>query len=250
MDLWALPWYHADLSGPAAGTAILKGDEWHHARHVMRLRPGDPVILFDGLGACHIARLADSDRAVGYFTLESDAIDQFSRPRPYRVFLGIAPTKQADRTEFALEKMTELGVDGIWLLQCEHSERVNVRPERLMRILIGAAKQSRKPWLPSLHGPVSPAEALAAVRHLAPGIACLAAHIDPEARPLAHTEVRSQDVFVLVGPEGGFSAAEVEQFRQSDVILVSLGPYRLRVETAAVAAVAGIHLLNEYKLPG
>ncbi len=246
MDVRDLPWYHAALPDGAGSLVRLDGDEWHHARHVLRLGPGDRVILLDGLGACFTARMEVADRQSGQFTLLEDVTGTFAERRTSRLIIALAPTKQLDRTEFALEKITELGVDEIILLDCDHSERQHVRLDRLQKILIGAGKQSRKPVLPVLSGPLSPAEAVTRVRSNHSGVQVLCAHLADTAGSLFDTCRPGADVMVLIGPEGGFSEREVHELRTSATEIVSLGPHRLRVETAAIAACVALHLRNEH----
>lgn len=245
MDVYALPWYFTTLPAEPGVPADLSGDEWHHARHVLRLQEGDPVILFDGSGNCWSARLTSAHRQHGQFVLMDEVTRRFRHDRSYKVILGLAPTKQIDRTEFAVEKLTELGVDEIVLLDCDHGERTKIRLDRLEKILVGAAKQSRKVKLPSLAGPVKPADAISGIRARHPSAQCFAAHLENTAGAFFHACPPAADVMVLIGPEGGFSEAEVQQFRAGGIPLVSLGPYRLRVETAAVAACITLHLRNQ-----
>ena len=246
MDVRDLPWYHAALPDGAGSLVRLDGDEWHHARHVLRLGPGDGVILFDGAGACFTARMEQADRHAGHFTLLENVADRFMVNRPGKIIIALAPTKQLDRTEFALEKMTELGVDEILLLECDHSERQHVRTDRLEKILIGAAKQSRKPVLPLLDGLFSPVDAVDVAHRRHPDLQVMCAHLAETTGSLFDTCRPDADVMVLIGPEGGFSEAEVRDLRAGGADLVSLGPHRLRVETAAIAACVALHLRNEH----
>jgi 16S rRNA (uracil1498-N3)-methyltransferase len=246
MDVRELPWYHAALPDGAGSLVRLEGDEWHHARHVLRLGPGDQVILFDGLGACFIARMETADRQSGQFILVEHVAADDTVHHTGRFIIALAPTKQLDRTEFALEKITELGVDEIILLDCDHSERQHVRLDRLQKILVGAAKQSRKPVLPLLDGLFSPIEAVGFARHRHPDLQVLCAHLSDTTGMLFDTCRPRADVMVLIGPEGGFSEAEVRELRAGGADLVSLGPHRLRVETAAIAACVALHLRNEH----
>ena len=246
MDVRELPWYHAALPDKAGSLVRLDGDEWHHARHVLRLGPGDRVILFDGRGSCFIARMETADRQSGQFTLLEEVTADFTDRRTGRFIIALAPTKQLDRTEFALEKITELGVDEIILLDCDHSERQHVRLDRLQKILIGAAKQSRKPVLPVLGGPLTPTASVAKVRDSLPDVQVLCAHLAGTTGALFDTCRPGADVMVLIGPEGGFSAREVHDLQAGGATLVSLGPHRLRVETATIAACVALHLRNEH----
>jgi 16S rRNA (uracil1498-N3)-methyltransferase len=190
--------------------------------------------------------MEQADRHSGHFTLLENVADRFNVHRPGKIIIALAPTKQLDRTEFALEKLTELGVDEILLLECDHSERQHARLDRLQKILIGAAKQSRKPLLPLLDGLLSPVEAVDVVRRRHPGLQVLCAHLAGTTGTLFDTCRPGADVMVLIGPEGGFSDPEIHDLQAGGAALVSLGPHRLRVETAAIAACVALHLRNEH----
>jgi 16S rRNA (uracil1498-N3)-methyltransferase len=180
-----------------------------------------------------------------------------------------------DRTEFAIEKLVELGVDQIVLLKCQHSERTHIRIDRLQKVMLSAAKQSHKMVLPDLLGFMEPGiliqkfeiltqqkvkspsgdlgtkskisreSVMAPRRSRNPQSAILCCHPDESSKPLHHTYQPADDVIVMIGPEGGFSDSEIEEMKTAGAEMNTLWPFRLRVETAAIAACAQIHLLNE-----
>ena len=189
----------------------------HHLRRVLRLAPGDPVTVSDGAGAWRMARLTSGG------SVEPDgAVHHVARPRPL-LTVCFSPVKN-ERPEWVVQKLTEAGVDRIVPFIAERSvvrwdaERAARAHRRLTAIAREASMQSRRVWLPDVHPLTDFAEAAAI-----PG-ASLAERLGPPPtldRPA-----------VLVGPEGGWSAAELH----ADLAHVGLGPHVLRAETAAVAA--------------
>ena len=202
----------ADVQAP-----VLEADDEHHLRRVLRVRPGDELVVADGDGRWRACRLGVDGRP------EPDGEVQVEVRSEPAVTIAFAVTK-GERPELAVQKLTELGVDRIVPFAAERSvvrwdaERAARHTERLRRVAREAAMQSRRPFLPVVEDLAD----FAAVARL-PG-AVLA---DQGGRPpsLAHPTV-------LVGPEGGWSEAE----RSAGMASVTLGPHVLRAETAAIAA--------------
>jgi 16S rRNA (uracil1498-N3)-methyltransferase len=199
----------------------LADDDHHHLRRVLRLRPGDPLVVSNGAGAWRPARFGDEVEADG------DVVHvPMSRPL---LTVGLTPTK-GDRPEWAVQKLTELSVDQIVILQTDRSvvrwdgARAQQHLTRRRRIAREAAMQSRQVWLPDVVGP-DPLDGHAG-----------AALAEPGGRPLA-----ADDTIVLCGPEGGWSDTE----RAEDRDHVALGPAVLRAETAAVTAGALLVALRQ-----
>lgn len=145
--------------------------------------------------------------------------------------------------EWLLEKATEIGVEEISFLQCEHSERQRVKLDRWQRIVVSAMKQSRKTRLPILHD-LQPLrqwmqQDFAGQRFIA--------HLSESAQPLGRVLVPKGRVTLLVGPEGDFSEEEVRGAQQNGFQSVTLSPYRLRTETAALVAVEQCNFMHQMK---
>jgi 16S rRNA (uracil1498-N3)-methyltransferase len=161
--------------------------------------------------------------------------------RPFNLHLAVAPTKNTARFEWFLEKATEIGIDEITPLICTHSERVQIKTDRLQKIVLSAAKQSIKAYLPIVNEPMKFTDFIK-LGH-------------PEARFVAYVEEKQPihlkaayhhgDCTILIGPEGDFSKAEMDLAISNRFKPVSLGPARLRTETAAIVACHIINLLNE-----
>lgn len=194
----------------------LTPDDAHHLTRVLRLRPGDPIVLADGSGRWRPGRLTGSGlEPAGDVVVEH-------RPEPL-VTVAVALTK-GERPEFAVQKLTELGVDRIVPFEAARSvarwegERAARHVTRLRKVAREAASQSRRPFLPEVTD-VATFGAAAAL----PGAAL--ADRDGVPPSLAHPTL-------LVGPEGGWSDEE----RAAGLPTVALGPQVLRAETAAMAA--------------
>jgi 16S rRNA (uracil1498-N3)-methyltransferase len=196
----------------------LDDDDDHHLRRVLRLRPDEEVVASDGRGGWRLCRLT----AAGL----TPAGDRGQDPPPTtRVTVGFALTK-ADKPEWAVQKLTEAGVDVVRPFVAERSvvrwdeDRAARSHARLRRVAREAAMQSRRTWLPEV---AAPAAFAAVVVAAGPGAAL--AHPGGAPPSLSHPAV-------LVGPEGGFSPDELA----TGLPTVDLGPTVLRAETAAVAA--------------
>ncbi len=245
MGVNSLHWYHIPTLGKAGEMVSLAGDEWHHCYHVLRITTGDSLILFDGCGQCMEGVIKSASQREGLIELTHDRQDEFRNHRRYKLSIGIAPTKNIDRTEFAVEKLVELGIDEICFLDCKHGDRNRIRIERFEKIIVSAAKQSRKILLPALLDLMSPTKYIQRKQSEQPEINVLCCHLDTSGKAVFENYSPGHDVVMLIGPEGGFAPDELEMMASSHIKMVHLGPFRLRVETAAIAACAGIHLINE-----
>ncbi|MET0459164.1 MAG: RsmE family RNA methyltransferase [Ilumatobacteraceae bacterium] len=198
-----------DVAAPAPDDATA-----HHLGRVLRLRDGEVVTVTDGAGHWRACRVSGAG-------LEIDgAVEDVARPG-LGVTIAVAPPK-GERLEWLVQKCTEVGVDRIVLLSAERSvvrwdgERAARQLARLRRIAVEASLQARRVWLPELAGPMAAVDVLARALVAEPGGRALGA----------------EDATVAIGPEGGWSPAEVAAAAGQ----VSLGPNVLRVETAAVVA--------------
>lgn len=220
----------------ALGTDCLPPDEAQHALRVLRLHPGDEIFLTDGCGAFHRAELTlATPRRCTYRIVES-----MPQQRAWHgsIHLAIAPTKMMERMEWMVEKATEIGFDSVSFVDCKFSERHVVRTDRIERIVVSAMKQSRKAFKPVVNAMT--------------GLAAFMASDHADHRFIAHCYAdrpradlfarlrelpRHDSVSVLVGPEGDFSADEVEAAVKAGYEPVTLGNSRLRTETAGLMAV-------------
>ncbi|MBC6996485.1 RsmE family RNA methyltransferase [Neolewinella lacunae] len=223
-----------------AGIHTLRDEDARHAFQVLRKQKGDAIDLVDGRGGWYRGTVVSLTKREGL--LDVAEVRRESSRTKHRLTLLVAPTKNIDRFEWILEKATEIGIDRIQPILTEHSERKQLRADRLERILESAMKQSLRAWLPQLEEMLPLGEALA--QREAEEQGCFA-YLGATAVPLLRdTTQAGRDVRVVIGPEGGFSPAEAALARELGYQWVSLGPQRLRTETAAIAAVHTIEQLN------
>ncbi len=219
----------ADSSSPAAsrsaahvivadlGSPELDDDDRHHLRAVLRLRPGEAVSATDGRGAWRACRY----EAKGRLVVDGEVVHD-TRPAPL-LTVGFPPVK-GDRPEWAVQKLTEIGIDRIVVLRTERTvvrwdaARAGHHVARLRAVVRQAVMQSRRTWVPEVTGPED--------------LASLA--VRPDVAIAARTGAPPSLAFpmVLVGPEGGWTPQE----EAKATTLVRLGPGVLRTETAAVVA--------------
>jgi 16S rRNA (uracil1498-N3)-methyltransferase len=219
---------------------ILDETESKHAIRVLRLNAGDKVQVVDGKGSFYLAEITQPHpKKCRLAILETKK--EFEK-RQFKLHIAIAPTKNNDRFEWFLEKATEIGIGEITPLLCEHSERKTIKPDRMEKILVSAMKQSVKAYLPKLNPLVSFNDfiKLNVVSHK------FIAHCNNGEKPHLKNEIKKEEnVLILIGPEGDFSPEEVEQARRNGFREISLGPSRLRTETAGVVACHIVNLVNE-----
>ncbi len=225
----------------AADRYVLSEEESKHAVRVLRLADGDTVLLTDGRGALHTARIVSASPK----RCEVEVVETLTDygKRPYALTMAVAPTKNSDRFEWFLEKATEIGIDQIIPIECERSERRTCKTERGNKVIESAMKQSLKAFHPRLDELTRLTDVLGMPFSGGKFIAHCEAGADR--RLLRDRVKRGGDTLILIGPEGDFSPTEIEAARKAGFIEVSLGTSRLRTETAALAACHTVALMNE-----
>ena len=227
---------------PIANRAILTGQEAQHLLKVMRAKVGDEITIFDGSGVEFLARIARLSR----HDVELEVLErhEISCELSFRLTIGVALPK-GERQRWLVEKLTELGVTELIPL---HTERGVAQPtgaalERLRRAVIEASKQCGRNRLLQIAEPLrvidfcgsAPVDARKWLAHPRPE--------GPASMPgPLHTRngatQKASDVFAAIGPEGGFTTAEVSHALSQGWQAVSLGSRILRTETAAIALAA------------
>jgi 16S rRNA (uracil1498-N3)-methyltransferase len=204
------------------------------------MQKGDHVLLMNGKGSIFEAHLEIPDPKGCKLAI----IKEVTTPvkRTYRLTVAIAPTKNIDRYEWFLEKSTEIGIDRIIPLICQHSERREIKTERLEKILVAAIKQSGQPLLPELTKPV-PFKVL--MNQNFEGDKFIAHCEVSEKNPFKNEIIAGKNVLILIGPEGDFDPAEINLAVESGFRPVSLGDSRLRTETAGLVACHTVCLVNQ-----
>jgi len=227
--------FYAPPSAIRGSRVLLPEEEAHHARSVLRVQAGDELNVVDGEGGWYrlrVTSLQSSGKLVGSILERRRGVGE----PDVRVTVGMGLLKKRDRFETFAEKAVELGVHRIVPLRTAHAEPDTLRRERVRNVMVAALKQCRRSWLPPLAPPQSLGTLLGKMeadhRFLCHG---------PSARNRLRSALRKRDgarsTLVLVGPEGGFHEREVEQALESGCVAVSLGPRRLRAETAGIVAV-------------
>ncbi|MDX9943012.1 MAG: 16S rRNA (uracil(1498)-N(3))-methyltransferase [Bacteroidales bacterium] len=227
--------FSTDLDGDML---LLSPEESHHAVRVLRLREGQNVVVTDGKGKWCKGLLAEANAKACLVNVSNR---EQQTPRPFHLHMAVAPTKNIDRFEWFLEKATECGIDEITPIFSENSERNVIKAERLEKLLASAMKQSMRAWLPVLN----PAIRLKDFLNKQKGGIKMVAHCGPEPRnTLNEIYIAGKKATVLIGPEGDFSKTEVEIAFSAGFLPITIGDYRLRTETAALALCIELNFLN------
>lgn len=221
----------------------LAEEESKHAIRVLRLTQGQSVILIDGVGGWFEAVIQDTHPKRTQLEILSYSPEY--QKLKYHMHIAIAPTKNIDRLEWFLEKATEIGIQEITPLISEHSERKEVKVDRLNKVVISAMKQSLKAYKPLIN-PAIPFDKFISLFANNPEIGKAIAHCEPGDDKVYLNEVfeSAQNYLVLIGPEGDFSPPEIQAAIEAGFNPISLGEARLRTETAALYACAELALLN------
>ena len=127
----------------------LSEEESAHCVRVLRYSVGDEILITDGRGTTYTARITNPHPK--HCDFEIITCEKQEKHHAFHLHIAIAPTKNIERMEWAIEKCVEIGVDEITPLLCRFSERKQLRIDRLEKIILSAAKQSLTPYLPALH---------------------------------------------------------------------------------------------------
>jgi 16S rRNA (uracil1498-N3)-methyltransferase len=216
-----------------------------HISKALRLKSGDRIELTNGMGELFLAELAMDKHHVSARVIEVLSVSDLFVP----LHLGIAPTKNADRIEWLVEKAVELGVGEISFLNCAHSERSRISMDRIHRVAIAALKQSRRTFLPKINESLDFLDWLKGVgseqRFIAHCMDNVPRTLLRDSIQLNASNVHST-VCIAIGPEGDFSETEVQAALAVSFQSVSLGSARLRTETAALAAIHTYNLMHQH----
>lgn len=203
----------------------------HYMYHVLRMKSGEECWITNGKGVkCRVKILELNKRHAQFDILET--VNDLRDASP--LHLAIAFTKNSARIEWLLEKATEIGIGQITPLITHRSEKLHWKKDRYEKILVSAMLQSQQTHLPILHDATSLQQILVQEAE-AKFIAWCDEH--EEKRPLASSIPKDKKTIILIGPEGDFTQEEVDLCRTMGFLPVSLGPTRLRTETAGLYAV-------------
>lgn len=229
----------------AGGVCRLGEEESAHCVRVLRHRAGDRINIIDGHGTMYECTLvADSPKGA---EARIEQTHQNWGGHPYDLTMAVCPTKNIDRYEWFAEKATEFGVDRIVPVIGEHSERKILKPERMNRILLSAAKQSLKASIPELSDTTSVREFIESTAEKDALKMIAYCFEDGQERTSIREVLEKNDakeVIVLIGPEGDFSREEADAAVSAGYVPVHIGESRLRTETAALASVSMVYYRN------
>lgn len=219
---------------------LLPEQEAKHCVKVLRLRQQDTIWLTNGDGIMYEARINNiSGREVA---VEIQKEYKEYEKRDYCLHIAIAPPKNIDRFEWFVEKATEIGIDEITPIITERSERKNIRYDRVEKVIIAAMKQSLKAYKPRLNQMIKFGDFLENFNFTSERY--IATCLDKPKENLEEIYRGGKNISVLIGPEGDFSAEELELAVQKGFRAISLGESRLRTETAGIVSCYAVHLLN------
>lgn len=204
---------------------------------VFRLKKGDKAVLFDGSGSdyeCEIAGAGKTTANAAIFRVSSVSQSRYMPPR--KIYLCAALVKK-DNFEVIVEKATELGVTDIIPILAERTEKKALNEKRLEKIIIEASEQSGRGAIPLIHKVGRLSDIIR--RLIKEGVNLIAFHTEGSVFPAEELE-GNVSVAVLIGPEGGWSADEIDLFHRNKIQVRCLGSQVLRAETAAVAALSQV----------
>ena len=217
---------------------VIPADQAHYLRHVMRLNNGDALTVFNGCGGEYAASISALTKAHASCLMES--YDDISRELPVAVHI-IQCANKREKIETVLQKGTELGAASFQIAASERSQfklpenKRLARLERWQKIIIEAAEQSGRTSIPELvyRGSLGEVQVQAQAYALHPGAAVSFASIRGDL-------ISAADISLAIGPEGGFSARDLQSLQASGCRSLSFGPRIMRTETAAPALLAAI----------
>lgn len=239
--------FYADIIPDVGGVASVEGDEGFHAATVRRIRPGERLVLSDGVGTWALCEV----ESVAKRGLTARILSRTVVPRQVPTVTVVQAIPKSDRSELAVELATEAGADEFIAWESQRcvarwdGERAEKGLRRWRAVARSAARQSRRAYIPEVSGPLTTATLTAFVaEQVSAGAVVLMLHESGD-RPLANTPVAEADsIILLVGPEGGISDAEVSDLMAAGAAVVRLGPTVLRTSTAAAVALGALGVLT------
>ena len=213
----------------------LKHDFWlHDARlvhqwfRVLRFRPGQEVLLFDGIRTERLYQITDLNEREAHLLLRTDYVRKLPQKEIYLLWSLL----KKDKNDWVLQKATEIGVSHFWPILADRSEKTGFDTERAKKILIEAAEQCGRSDIPFIREPLHCQNALMEL-HDVQIFLCEQGGQQPDNNGLG-------SVALLVGPEGGWSEQERALFAEKHIVQIGLGDFTLRAETASIVAAAKI----------
>jgi 16S rRNA (uracil1498-N3)-methyltransferase len=236
------PLFFVDATALDADPIVIDGAEGRHAADVRRLRVGEPVDVGDGVG--RVAHGVVATVKKGSITVDVQVRDVVPQPSPR--FVVVQALAKGGRDLDAVEAMTEVGVDEIvaWSAERSVATPTDKTLSRWSATAREAAKQSRRAWMPHVDGPMSTADVC---RRLSRAALAVVLHEEAPTSLASLPLPASGDVVLVVGPEGGISAAEVAQLESAGATICRLGGSVLRTSTAGVAALSVLNAVTRWR---
>ena len=232
-------WFFAEHIPKRNMETVLSDTEAGHAVRTRRLRINDPLIIFDGKGLSAAARIIEISQRPLKVRLHIGERDWSPKKTPSVHLVSALP--KGDRQNMMIDMATQLGVDALTPLVCERSVSVSRKGnrDRWDRIVIEACKQSHRPWLPTL-AEESSLEKF--VRDIDEGDTVFVGDSDGDTLGgVSNLSLKKlEKVYLVVGPEGGFTVFERQLQKDAGFKMLSVGDGILRTETAAVSLVASL----------
>ena len=220
----------------------LSEEESKHCVRVLRMKRGDELHITDGRGNMYRCKVVDDNAK--RCTVEVVHTTPNYEPLAYELVMAVAPTKNIDRYEWFLEKATEVGISEVYPLECDHSERRQIKADREEKVITAAVKQSLKAYHPTLHDMTRfrdvvtmPFEGQKFIAHCNDDLG--------EREYLGKLVEKGGRSLILIGPEGDFSEEEITFALNNGFKAISLGKERLRTETAALIATVITSTINK-----
>jgi 16S rRNA (uracil1498-N3)-methyltransferase len=215
----------------------IEGEELHHLSKVLRKKVGDEIFVVDGFGEGYRVALQSITRSEAKGEIQ-EVRHHWNEP-DVDITLAFALLKNPSRIDVMIEKCTELGVREFYPMTTERTIAARLHRERLQKIALSAMKQCGRSYLPPIHPLLNFTDALSLLRNRERKfITHETAEVPKNGERKDAVKGRGKTVAALIGPEGGFTEDEVQSAVENGFRVLSLGPRRLRSETAAIAVLS------------
>lgn len=232
-----LPFFYEEKLPEGTEDFDLSPETSKHLSQVLRMKEGESLILTNGRGIEMNVTIAESNKKK---TKVSFLNKRNLLSRDNLNGIAISLLKNENRFEWFLEKATELGIGKIYPVITSRTEKKSMKAERTKNIMVSAMLQSRQYFMPELSDPIPLTKLLDVNDFQQKMIAhCVT---DDEKAEIRHISDAEASKLVLIGPEGDFTAHEIDMCVEAGFLPVSLGNTRLRTETAGI--VAAVHLMS------
>jgi 16S rRNA (uracil1498-N3)-methyltransferase len=227
----SVPYFYEPLIATGMTQFTLSETSSKHCVQVLRMDIGEKIDITNGQGVLFHASIQVAHKKNALVTITKSVQTD---PPKQKLQLGISVLKNAVRLEWLFEKATEIGVTNITPLICERTIHERFKTERMQQIIQSAMIQSQQTWLPVLTEPMPLKEFISKQT----ATQKLIAHCEPLPKTLIKSIKPSDDLLLLIGPEGDFTPSEIEAAIAKDFTPIDLGPTRLRTETAGIFALS------------